>query len=81
VRKTPCCEPFILIKRSFYQYRLGTNIGKALKKRAMRFLILIEIESGDKSRVLKAGSFFGERELFFSVKETRLSFAMPFDSY
>jgi hypothetical protein len=46
---------------------------------AMRFLI--EIESGDESRVLKAGSFFGERELFFSVKETRLSFAMPFDSY
>jgi hypothetical protein len=32
VRKTPLFAPFTLKKRSFYQDRLGTNIGKALKK-------------------------------------------------
>eukprot|EP01046_Picozoa_sp_COSAG06_P023069 COSAG06_NODE_1816_length_8301_cov_28.278225_7_plen_77_part_00 len=38
-RKTPLFEPFIYLeyiyikKRSFYQDRLGTNIGKALKIR------------------------------------------------
>eukprot|EP01046_Picozoa_sp_COSAG06_P027380 COSAG06_NODE_2414_length_6916_cov_66.899956_12_plen_69_part_00 len=26
------CEPFLYYTRSFYQDRLGTNIGKALKK-------------------------------------------------
>jgi hypothetical protein len=36
VRRQPCrfCAIFLISKRSFYQDRLGTNIGKALKKRA-----------------------------------------------
>jgi hypothetical protein len=29
---SPLFEPFIYIKRSFYQDRLGTNIGKIQKK-------------------------------------------------
>jgi hypothetical protein len=37
VRKTPLFAPFIYINASFHQDRLGTNIGKALKKRVMRF--------------------------------------------
>ena len=36
VRKTPLFAPFIYINASFHQDRLGTNIGKALKKRVMR---------------------------------------------
>ena len=42
VRKTPVATfaPFIVKYKnaSFYQDRLGTNIGKALKKREWRFL-------------------------------------------
>jgi hypothetical protein len=32
VRKTPLSAPFIYKKRSFYQDRLGTNIGKTQKR-------------------------------------------------
>jgi hypothetical protein len=33
VRKPPVLAPLFTLKRSFYQARLGTNMGKALKNR------------------------------------------------
>jgi hypothetical protein len=34
-------EPFMYKKRSFYQDRLGTNIGKALKKKSGATLYIL----------------------------------------
>jgi len=35
--KNASFEPFLYHRRSFYQDRLGPNIGKALKREMMRF--------------------------------------------
>ena len=62
VRKTPLFEPLIYKKRTFYQDRLGTNIGKTQKKRVAFFAGLREVMDPPRPAGAGAGAGAGEEE-------------------
>ena len=72
--------PFSTKDDPFYQDRLGTDIGKALIKREMRFLAGVLIREKPRLKALWQDVHADEATITINAAEVRnrISFAMPF---